>query len=222
MLQLALRPRPAYERDRFIIAPHHPDRLGRPIPRIGAIAHERFQHALTWNVFRTLELLPPAFWLRRLHARMFRACIAHAPQIVKVSLWRTLAPPPSARVHGVPDPVFVDVLIETERVVWTLVCADRIDPRFASADYLPRLLDAAQWHAGAREHYVGIIDEDGAPPGPGLVRVPRGVGRADWSALAEVLADCADAETFTDVERVLARSALEWIADSRATSPVFA
>jgi len=56
-------------RDRLIVWPHHPDQLRRPAARPGALDADNLQHALAWNVFRTLELLQPAFWLRRLQVR---------------------------------------------------------------------------------------------------------------------------------------------------------
>ena len=56
--------------EQFVVCPHHPDRLRRPSPRPGAFDADVLQRAFTWNVFRTLELLPPAFWLRRLQARL--------------------------------------------------------------------------------------------------------------------------------------------------------
>jgi hypothetical protein len=38
--------------EQFVVRPHNPDRLGRPSPSAGALHGE------------TLELLPPALWLR--------------------------------------------------------------------------------------------------------------------------------------------------------------
>ena len=49
------------KRDRLVVDPHHPDQLRRPASRPGALHADSLEHALTWNVFRTLELLPPAF-----------------------------------------------------------------------------------------------------------------------------------------------------------------
>ena len=43
--------------------------------------------ALTWNIFRTAELLPPAFWLRRLNASLGIALPCPAPVTSKVQLW---------------------------------------------------------------------------------------------------------------------------------------
>ena len=57
-------------REQFVIAPHHPDRLRRPAPTLGGASAERFAQAVAWNIFRTLELVTPSFWLRRLHLRL--------------------------------------------------------------------------------------------------------------------------------------------------------
>lgn len=71
MLPRLLRPQVSADvREEFVIASHHPDRLGRPAARLGAITTDRFHQTVTWNVFRTLELLAPAYWLRRFHLRL--------------------------------------------------------------------------------------------------------------------------------------------------------
>jgi hypothetical protein len=54
----------------FILLDHHPDASRRPAPAPGLIGVENRRAALTWNVFRTLELIAPAFWLRRFRARL--------------------------------------------------------------------------------------------------------------------------------------------------------
>ena len=76
--------------DQFVISPHHPDPLRRRIPRAAAADRDRFQQALTWNVFRTLEMVAPAYWLRRFHTRLTGQPSLVAPQIVQVQLWRRL------------------------------------------------------------------------------------------------------------------------------------
>jgi len=103
------------QRDRLIVCPHHPDQLRRPASRPGALQADNLEHALTWNVFRTLELLPPAFWLRRLQARLQAAqTLEAAPQIVRVELWRPLPLPPAQRLID-PDRTepMADIVIET-------------------------------------------------------------------------------------------------------------
>ena len=143
MFQSLLCPRPAGDvRDQLVIAPHHPDRLGRPPARLGAIEDERFQQTLTWNVFRTLELVTPAFWLRRLHIRLTGDQSPATPQIVTVSLWRRLPLPPIQRIDGARADVIADIVIETEHTVWTLIVADGRDHSTDDLDRVAHLVDA--------------------------------------------------------------------------------
>jgi hypothetical protein len=226
-----LRPRATPEvRDRFVIAAHHPDRLDRPPPRLGAVESERCQQALAWNVFRTLELIAPAFWLRRLHVRL----TGHAPttatsQTVKVGLWRSLPLPPIQRIDGARPSVLVDVLIETEHAVWTLIAADGSD----ASERLTAIIDAGAWLAGARDYSVGVIDSGEEPAlsrathnrfsrsprsvalrsatrGPAVPRV-RAHGALSWPDLAAVLHDYATSDALPEIERLLAHNALDWL-----------
>ena len=58
---------------RLVIWPHHRDTLQLPaVDRWDPTPAE----AMTWNIFRTLELMPPAFWLRRLNAFLGLAAAA--------------------------------------------------------------------------------------------------------------------------------------------------
>ena len=125
MLRAVQSPRIEAVREQIVIAPHHPDSLRRPSPRLGAIEDDRFRQTLLWNVFRTFELLPPAFWLRRLQARLHMDPVQGAPHTVRVDLWRALALPLAHHVDGVRPDVVADVVIETEHAVWTLMlCGD--------------------------------------------------------------------------------------------------
>jgi hypothetical protein len=145
-----LRPRITADRDRFVIAPHHPDRLRRPPARPGAVERDRFQQALTWNVFRTLELLAPAFWLRRLHVRLTGDEPPPAAQIVQVSLWPALPLPPIQRIDGARPDVRVDVAIETEHSVWTLIVARGRDHAADDGDRVAPVVDAGAGSTVAR------------------------------------------------------------------------
>ena len=88
------------ERLRFVIAPHHPDRLRRPAAAMGVLCEEAFQQVLAWNVFRTLELVSPSFWLRRFHLRLTGEPSVVASQIARVHLWQRLPLPPIQRIDG--------------------------------------------------------------------------------------------------------------------------
>ncbi len=122
MLQLRFgQPAALDARDQFVISPHHPDRLRRRFPLAAAAGRDRFQQALTWNVFRTLELVAPAYWLRRLHTRLTGQPSLVPPQIVDVHLWRALPLPPILQIDGARPDVTTDVVIETEHDVWILI-----------------------------------------------------------------------------------------------------
>ena len=43
--------------EQFVVCPHNPDRLRRPSPGPGALHDESLEYALTWSMFRPLELL---------------------------------------------------------------------------------------------------------------------------------------------------------------------
>lgn len=220
-------------RDEFVVVPHHPDRLRRPGVRPVVHTRERFQQALVWNVFRTLELVTPAFWTRLFQARLFRQPLAPAPQIAQVALWRSLAVPPSRRLDGERPHAVADVVIETEHAVWTLLVASNHDWE-GSDGPLCRLLEAGAWLAGVRHHYCGVIDASTREPSAGeLLRtrfsrsrdsVPLRVdtsvtpaagepmiGVAIWPDMAAVLAGCAQSENLPAIERALATHAVSWL-----------
>jgi hypothetical protein len=229
----------------LLIHPHHPDRLRLPACRPDRVIADRTANALTWNVFRALELLPPAFWLRRLNARLQNADIGGpAPLTVKVSLWRSLEPSPGQAIAGDTAPVRADVVIETEHLVWLLLttCGTEIlwpDADAAVLDPVGRLADAGSWLAGRRDLCCGLIvsrPED-APVGSSLIRkyagqnsvlrfpssrsapALRGAGLATWRDLAAILEDCEASPILGDLDRLVARTTLAWIARSSHLAP---
>jgi hypothetical protein len=235
MFSTLLRPRTGDIRHQFVIAPHHPDRLGRPAARAGTIDRERFLQAVTWNVFRTLELLPPAFWLRRFQARLTGDPSAFAAQLLRVSLWRPLPLPPIQRIDGARPDVVADVLIETEHAVWTLIATGQDD--HVDDERMVQLIDAGAWLAGARRYYCGVIEANttassigsivksrysrsrhsvglrSATRGPSMPAL-TGVGAIRWADLAAILLDCQDADSLSAVERALAHNAVAWLREA--------
>jgi hypothetical protein len=231
---------PDSTRDRLIVWPHHPDRLRRPTSRPGALHADSLQHALAWNLFRTLELLPPAFWLRRLQARLQSAqSLETAPQIVRVGLWRALPLPPAQLLID-PDRTepMADILIETEHAVWTLMARhdDWLEVTEEGIDPVARLIDAGSWFAGTRDYHCGLIvfDPERTPVAKALVQRygrsenslslrsgsrsgpkvnVRGIGLMCWADLAAILGDCKESRVLSDIERALAGNALTWLAE---------
>jgi len=238
MLRAVQSPRIEAVREQIVIAPHHPDSLRRPSPRLGAIEDDRFRQTLLWNVFRTFELLPPAFWLRRLQARLHMDPVPKAPHTVRVGLWRVLTLPLTHHVDGVRPDVVADVVIETEHAVWALIlCTDdlqHIDAESANGDFASQVIDATSWYAGTRGCYVGIVSRQSGHQDAGVALVERyfrsrdslqlrsdtrgnalanmrGIGSLRWTDLAAILRDCEQSDVLTNIERALARNAVTWL-----------
>jgi hypothetical protein len=218
------------ERERLIVAPHHPDRLRRPAAPVGAVAEERFRQALLWNVFRSLELIQPWLWLRRFHLRLTGEPALVPPQILAVHLWRPLPLPPVQRIDGHRPATTADVVIETEHAVWTLVTESTI--HLADADTAAAVVDAGAWFAGARQHYCGVIESTATATASTLrARYSRSKEsarlqsattrhatpvRASWGGirypdLMALLQECCEARRLPPIERVVARNALDWL-----------
>lgn len=221
------------ERERFVIAPHHPDRLRRPPPSPAATSDERLRQALTWNIFRTLELVSPSFWLRRFHLRLTGEPSVVPPQIARVHLWQHLPLPPIQRIDGGRPDVVADVVIETEHAVWTLVAASARN-NIIDIDQPAAVVDAGAWFAGARHHHCGVIEWSATSTSLGSVlegrysrsresarlrSATRGPaaptlvqwGAIQWSDLRALLQDCREAANLSWIERALAQNALDWL-----------
>lgn len=219
-------------RTALIIAPHHADRLRRP--SAGLVTESvLFRQTLTWNVFRTLELIAPSFWLRRFHVRLTGQASLVPPQILTVKLWPALQLPPIRRIDGSQRDVDIDVLVETEHDVWCLC----VPPRAARPDFLEQasdVVDAVGWVAGRRPHHCGVIahDDDGMKTGSLLksryersrdsamlrsaARGPAGSatgtwGVVSWSDMKCVLEECARSPCLPAIERALAANAVDWL-----------
>lgn len=219
--------------DQFVIAPHHPDRLARPPARDGALVEHRFHQTLTWNVFRTLELLAPSFWLRRLHARLTGDPAVAAAQVLRVGLWQPLPLPPIQKIDGARADIVADVVIETEHTVWTLLVASSVDGE-EDDRRVTQMVDAGSWLAGARQHCCGVIDTAiagtsigdvmrrrygrsrdslelrSSSRGPSTPRTTT-VGAMQWSDLAAILNDGREAASLSAIERALAHNACVWL-----------
>jgi hypothetical protein len=194
---------------------------------------DRLHHARIWNIFRTLELLTPSFWIRRLHVRLTGEGSPTSPQIVSVHLWRPLPRPPIQRIDGEVGEVVPDVLIETEHAVWTLMAESAVQD-WTDLDRVAGVVDAGLWFAGARQHHCGIITDAGTNTSAGAVwqrrygrsrdsarlrsatrgpAIPDGVrlGTIQWAGLSALLQDCRDASSLPSIERALARNVLDWL-----------
>ena len=229
----------------IILFEHHPDLLRRPAARPGLAAADDGCAALTWNVFRTLELVAPAFWLRRFRARLIgQPGIESGSRSLTVRLWPTLSTPPGRPQDG---PIWVDAIVESETAVYGVMAFDETDvslgdTTLAAPDSVLRTIDAVSWYAGVRDCYVALITSDPAdtPVGAALIdrygsshdalirRLPhrrdllmnvRGIGRMTWRDMASIIRDCAEAGSLGALERFAAEQTSRWL-DSLGIHPV--
>ena len=228
----------------FILLDHHPDFSRKPEAKPGLTDAENRGTALAWNVFRTLELVAPAFWLKRFRARLdVLTSLEPVDRSLSVRLWAVL-PTPAER--GNREPVRVDALIETDTAVYgvmTFAGADLElgDSTLARPDAILRTIDAVSWYAGARDCYISLITSDWSdtPIGSVLIeryrgsrdmlrrRLPhrrdglmnvRGIGRMTWRDVAGIVHDCAGSDSLTDLERFAASRTGQWL-DSLGIHP---
>ena len=229
----------------FILLRHHPDLASRPDATPGLIERENRGAALAWNVFRTLELIAPAFWLRRFRARLdVLTSLDPVDQSLSVRLWADL-PTPAERRHR--KPVCVDALIELDTAVYGVMTfagsdLESGDSTLARPDAILRVIDAVSWHAGARDCYIALITSDWShtPVGSSLIdryrgsrdmlrrRLPhrrdglmnvRGIGKMTWQDVAAIIRDCADSESLNDLERFAASRTGRWLDSLGIHSP---
>ncbi len=231
------------ERDayRLLISAYHPDTLRYPAPGPVTTPADRLRHALTWNVFKTLEQIAPTLWMRPLIARcgMLAEGYGSAPHVTKVTCWSKLEPAPSARLRRARrGEVPVDVIIDTDDTVIALLTPGpaELQGRVVSDTVEDGLLDVAEavaWLAGTRAAYVGVIlpvETDVQFWGPLVQRRAervhrvmqsgdrwpanmRGIGVTNWPALHELLSEVAESNFIAESEKRFALTAVAWMAE---------
>jgi hypothetical protein len=238
MLNLQQRP---VEQDvfRFLVSPYHPDTLRYPADT--PTPSERLRHALTWNVFRTLEQVAPSLWMRPLVARCAGLPDGYdsAPHVTTVTCWSDLRPAPSAMLRrGRRSAVPVSVIVETDDTVLAFLVPAPSDllGRVLSETAEDGLLDVAEAtasFAGTRSAYVSVvlpIEADGEvwttrvrrraervrrvlqAGGRGPLNI-RGMGATTWDSLHEMLSDIAASTLTSPSEQHCARATTAWMGE---------
>jgi hypothetical protein len=229
------------ERDAFrlLVSPYHPDTLRYPASGPVITASDRLRHALTWNVFKTLEQIAPGIWMRPLLARATGLPDGYdsAPHITAVTCWSNLQPAPNAilrraRRCAVP----VSVIVDTDDTVVSFLTpsADEMLDRVMSdtaEGALPNVAEATAYLAGTRSAYVSVVlpielDEQIWAPRvrrraervgrvlSSSARRPeniRGIGSTTWHALHELLSEMARSQFISRGELHWATAAVQWM-----------
>jgi hypothetical protein len=222
-------------RDNLIIDRYNPDLLAMRGSKTASMRSENSEDVLTWNVFRSLAQIAPAFWFPRLHRAVFGTVpVGPSATSVGIHLWRRIQPPPALRNFQKDEGESeFDVIIETEYAVWCIEAKFKSDvsertTSNALRDQVIRNLDVGSWYAGVRpfDFSLLVLSEDRTPKGAGLVgtyakerpQLPhrpdglanlRGVALMRWRQVAEVLRECAQAAPVD--ERPYATKALAWM-----------
>lgn len=224
---------------RLLVSPYHPDTLRYPAAGPVITPSERLRHALTWNVFKTLEQIAPSVWMRPLIARCAGLPDGYdsAPHITAVTCWSTLAPAPSAMLRrGRRRGVGVSAIVDTDDTVLTFVTpapADLLDRVLSETaeDGLLDLAEAAAYLAGTRSAYVSVVlpiesDEEVwaarvrrraervrrllSASGRGPANI-RGIGVTTWTALHELLSEIGASRFISKSEQNCAVTTAHWM-----------
>jgi hypothetical protein len=224
---------------RFLVSAYHPDSLRYPISSPMTTPSERTRHALTWNVFKTLEQVAPSLWMRLLVARCAGLPDNYnsAPHVANVVCWPNLKPAPSAALRrGRPLSVPVNVVIDTDDTVITLLTPgpsellDRVLSESA-ADGLVSVAEATSWLAGTRSAYVSVVLPMESDADEWVDRVQRraerarrvllangrgpanlrGIGAITWTSLHELLTELAASEFINESEKRWVQTTAAWM-----------
>ena len=191
---------------------------------------------MTWNTFRTLAPIHPAYWLRQLHARLFGFDERYrAPASLDVRLWESAVSPNVDEARS----DTVDVVLESQDAVWGLLTVFERDViatcrDVEGVDPVHRTVDAVARIAGRRRCFVAMIasSENTAPIGGSLIRryatdlglgrlrgEPEGrnvlgIGMGTWGMVAAVFAGAVSAPSIDQPERLALYRCLRWLAAS--------
>lgn len=241
MLDVHQKPHDSADAFRLLVSPYHPDTLRYPASGAVVRTGDRLRHALTWNVFKTLEQIAPSVWMRPLVARCAGLPNGYnsAPHIVTVSCWSDLMPAPSAVLRrGRRSNVPVDVIIETDDTVVTVltpaqahllsrVLSDTAD------DGLLDLAEASACLAGTRSVYITVVLPIEADEEVWSARVRRraervlrvlnnsgrapanirGIGVTTWAALHDMLAEIGTSRFIPKSEQKIALTTADWMGE---------
>jgi len=226
---------------RLLVSAYHPDTLRDPSSGPDTTQSDRLRHALTWNVFKTLEQIAPSIWMRPLVARAtgLPDGYASAPHITAVTCWSNLQPAPNAllrrhRRHSVP----VSAIVDTDDTVVTFVTPSPTEllDSVLSDTAEGGLLDVAEATAnlaGTRSAYVSVVlpieveeqvwasrvrrrAERVARVLSSSSRSPeniRGIGATTWDALHELLSEVAQSRFISKSEQRFAMTTAAWMSE---------
>ncbi|SRR6266446_6700680 len=225
-------------RDNLIIDRYDPEFIRMRGSKLRWMSSENSEDAVTWNVFRSLRQVDPQLWFPRLFEGAFPKHQVEDARVVTIDLWKRLSPPVSLRLMVEEGQSEIDVIIETESLVWFLEAKYKSDiskrtKHGPDREQIIRNIDVGSWFAGRRKFYFSllILDEFHTPVGKSLIEsytqspdsiIARlshredkignlcGVGLLTWPQVLRVMAFCEGVAARLDEKRFLAH-AIEWM-----------
>jgi hypothetical protein len=197
------------------------------------------EDAVTWNVFRSLRQISSSVWLPDLFLAAFPEMDPPPASHAVVSLWRTVAPPPSLLEEADEGESEIDVVIEAPSWVWFIEAKLGGDISAGTTtrkerNQVLRNIDVGSFYAGVRSFYFSLLvaDEKRSRAGVAVVQeyrdlerprellephrpdgLPnlRGVSLLRWTDLADILGGVARAHATREDERPYAQRAHDWL-----------
>jgi hypothetical protein len=197
------------------------------------------EDAVTWNVFRSLRQISSGVWLPELFQSAFPGIDAPPSSHAVVSLWQTVAAPPSLLLEADEGESEIDVVIEAPGWVWFIEAKLGGDASPGTTarkerNHVLRNIDVGSYYAGVRPFYFSLLIADAGRSKAGVSIVEeyrdldrprellaghrpdglanlRGVSLLRWPDLADILGGVAHAQATRDDERPYARRAHDWL-----------
>lgn len=149
-------------RDNLIIDKYDPILNSMRSKKIEHLRSENSEDAITWNVFRTLRQINPALWFTHLISSAFQYDIRdiQKPNLVNIKLWESKIPPTT--FPGTEGRSEVDIIIETESLVWFIEAKYKSDIsqstiNDATRDQVIRNIDVGTSYARDRKFYFSLL-----------------------------------------------------------------
>lgn len=225
-------------RDNLIIDRYDPVFADMRASKVKHLRSANSEDAITWNVFRSLRQIAPAFWLNELWRRSFPDSELPSDVRVSVQLWPTVPPPLGLLAEGDEGSSEIDILIESATWVWFIEAKYGSDISLGtttrpSRDQLLRNIDVGSYYAGVRSFYFSLLTLSPNKSPIGLRKIAeysdfavirsalakhrpdglanlRGVGSLTWAELSDILKVVSESQARED-EREFARRAFDWL-----------
>lgn len=227
-------------RDNLIVDRYDPIFFNMAGKKINQLRSQNSEDAVTWNAFRSLGKIDPAFWFPKMFSRAFPGrALPQRSEGAILKLWEKFSAPPGLRLHQQDEGESeVDVMLESEYSVWFIEAKYRGDIQLGTTnnparDQVIRNIDVGSWFAGVRDFYFSllVLSNKRSPIGASHIETYResstvahylcshrpdslpnlkGVGLLTWQDIASVLSDCAGKAPRPD-ERPFAAAALAWL-----------